>query len=206
MRNFPFIILHSAFIMGKLTVLIGGARSGKSTYAEKMAVANGGSVLYIATAQALDAEMADRIEKHRQQRPENWHTLEIPRDVAKRLADNTPQADLILLDCLTMLVSNLVLTATNEDFEPDEARAAEAVDAEIEALLHTIQSGRADWIVVTNEVGMGLVPPYPLGRVYRDLLGWANHKIVAAADESYLLVAGMLLPLHRLAISINAER
>ncbi len=190
--------------MGKLTVLIGGARSGKSTYAEKLAAARGTEILYIATAQALDPEMADRIEKHRQQRPQSWHTLEIAHGVTETLKANPTPADLILLDCLTMLISNLVLTATDEDFEPNEARAAEVVDGEIEALLGAIQTSRADWIIVTNEVGMGLVPPYPLGRVYRDLLGWANRKVAAAADEVYLLVAGMVLPLHQLASSAQS--
>ncbi len=189
--------------MGKLTLLIGGARSGKSTYAEKMAAAHGGDVLYIATAQALDPEMADRIEKHRQQRPESWHTLEIPQGVADALQERAPETNVILLDCLTMLVSNLVMTATDEDFEPDETRAAAIVDSEIETLLAAIEASPADWIIVTNEVGMGLVPPYPLGRVYRDLLGWANRKVAASADKIYLLIAGMLLPLHQLAIPTN---
>jgi adenosylcobinamide kinase / adenosylcobinamide-phosphate guanylyltransferase len=208
--NAEQIILHSAliihhwYLMGKLTLIIGGARSGKSTYAEKLAAARGAEILYIATAQALDPEMADRIKKHRQQRPASWHTLEIPHGVANALRENGYDADLVLLDCLTMLVSNLVLTATDEEFEPDEARSAEIVDTEIEALLNTIQASRADWIMVTNEVGMGLVPPYPLGRVYRDLLGWANRKVAAAADEVYLLISGMVLPLHQLAVSAQA--
>ncbi len=184
--------------MGKLTFLIGGARSGKSACAEKMAVQHGGQVLYIATAQALDPEMADRIEKHKGQRPGHWQTLELPKDVSVSLKEQPLLANLVLLDCLTMLVSNLVLTATNEDFEPDEARATEIVDAEIESLLALIQEGKSDWIIVSNEVGMGLVPPNPLGRVYRDLLGWTNRKIAEAADEVYFLVAGMLLPLHEM--------
>ncbi len=186
--------------MGKLTFLIGGARSGKSTYAEKMAIQHDGQVLYIATAQALDPEMADRIEKHKDQRPGHWQTLELSKDVSASLKEQPLLADLVLLDCLTMLVSNLVLTATNEDFEPDETRATEIVNAEIESLLALIQEGEADWIVVSNEVGMGLVPPYPLGRVYRDLLGWTNRKVADVADEVYLLVAGKLLPLHEIGV------
>ena len=195
--------------MGKLTLILGGARSGKSTCAEKLAHARGGRVFYIATAQALDPEMADRIEKHREQRPDSWHTLEIPHGVARALknqVDPLVPVDLILLDCLTMLVSNLVLTVTDEDFEPDEARASEVVDAEIEALLAIIHQSKGDWIMVSNEVGMGLVPPYPLGRVYRDQLGWANRKVAAAANEVYLLVAGMMLPLHKLGISLESRQ
>ncbi|MBM3144125.1 MAG: bifunctional adenosylcobinamide kinase/adenosylcobinamide-phosphate guanylyltransferase [Chloroflexi bacterium] len=190
--------------MGKLTLLIGGARSGKSTCAEKLASERGNDILYIATAQALDPEMAARIEKHKGRRPQNWRALEIPHGIADALRDNTPPADLILLDCLTMLVSNLVLTVTDEEFEPDKGRAEEIVADEIESLLAIIKKSRVDWIIVSNEVGMGLVPAYPLGRVYRDLLGWANRKVAAAADEVYLLVAGLMLPLHQLASSSHS--
>jgi len=186
--------------MGKLILLLGGARSGKSTCAEQMAEKHGGRVLYVATAQALDPEMVHRIEKHKAQRPHSWQTLEIPQGVAAVLKDKIAQAETVLLDCLTMLVSNLVLTVTDEESEPDETRATKIVNAEIESLLTLIRENEADWIIVSNEVGMGLVPPYPLGRVYRDLLGWTNRKVAEVADEVYLLVAGMLLPLHELAI------
>ena len=189
--------------MGKLTLILGGARSGKSTYAEKLAAQSGGRVLYIATAQALDPEMADRIEKHKEQRPDSWQTMEIPHGVADVLKERQTQADLVLLDCLTMLISNLILTVTDEEFEPDEDRAVQVVDAEIEALVAFINQSDAEWIVVSNEVGMGLVPPYRLGRVYVDLLGLTNRKVASAADEVYLLVAGMLLPLHEVGISIE---
>ncbi|MBC8507671.1 MAG: bifunctional adenosylcobinamide kinase/adenosylcobinamide-phosphate guanylyltransferase [Anaerolineales bacterium] len=189
--------------MGKLTFLIGGARSGKSTYAEKMASKHGGRVLYIATAQALDPEMAERIEKHKEQRPESWQTREIPYDIAAAIQDELGQTDIVLLDCLTMLVSNLILTVTDKEFEPDETRAAKIVDEEIKAMLDVFHQSDTDWIIVSNEVGMGLVPPYPLGRVYRDLLGWTNRKVAEAADEVLLLVAGMMLPLHELGISFE---
>ncbi len=190
--------------MGKLTFLIGGARSGKSTYAEKMATQLGGRVLYIATAQGLDVEMAERIEKHKEQRPESWGTLEIPHGIAAEVKSEIKQIDTVLLDCLTMLINNLIMTVTDEDFEPDEARASEIIDIEIESLLQMIRNNEANWIIVSNEVGMGLVPPYPLGRVYRDLLGWTNRKVASASDEVYLLVAGMMLPLHQLASSTQS--
>ncbi len=191
--------------MGKLTLVLGGARSGKSTYAEKMAQERGGRVLYIATAQALDPEMADRIQKHKEQRLESWQTLELLHGVGDALREKIAEFDLVLLDCLTMLISNLVLTVTDENYEPNEAQAGEIVDAEIEALLALIRENQAEWILVSNEVGMGLVPPYPLGRVYRDLLGWTNRKVAAAADEVYLLVAGMMLPLHELGVSLDSD-
>ena len=190
--------------MAKLTFLIGGARSGKSTYAEKLAARHGGRVLYIATAQGLDDEMAMRIIKHQEQRPESWATLELPHGIAAAVKSTIGQFDSVLIDCLTMLVTNLIMTVTDEDFEPDESRAASIVDAEIEGLLALIQHSENHWIIVSNEVGMGLVPPYPLGRVYRDLLGWTNRKIASVSDEVYLLVAGMLLPLHQLAYSAHS--
>ena len=178
--------------MGRLTFILGGARSGKSTYAERLARQQSGRVLYIATAQALDEEMAGRIRQHRSQRPPNWQTLEAPSGVAAALQSLPgPQPDLVLLDCLTLLVSNLLLQACPADGEPDAQTAEVPVRAEIESLLAAIQSSPADWIVVSNEVGMGLVPPYPLGRIYRDLLGWANQQMAATADEVLLMVAGL---------------
>jgi adenosylcobinamide kinase/adenosylcobinamide-phosphate guanylyltransferase len=104
----------------------------------------------------------------------------------------------VLLDCLTLLVSNLLLLEGDID-QPDMARAdgfAHRLEAEIQALLEAIRGSRADWIVVSNEVGMGLVPPYPSGRLYRDLLGYANQRLAAQADEVYWMVAGIPVPIH----------
>jgi len=105
-----------------------------------------------------------------------------------------------------MLVSNVIMTITDDDFEPDEVQAGEVVAAELDALLETIQNSEAEWILVSNEVGMGLVPPYPLGRVYRDLLGWVNQRVAAVATEVYFLVAGMALPLHEFALLRDSLR
>ena len=177
--------------MGKLTFILGGARSGKSRYAMQLAREHPGPVTYLATAQALDPEMGTRIARHRQDRPASWQTLEIPTQVAAHLQKQPPEGGLILLDCLTMLVSNLLLEAAGSEDQPDETRATRAIDAEVEALLGVIRSSPADWIVVSNEVGMGLVPPYPLGRLYRDLLGWANQRFAAEASEFFFMVAGI---------------
>ncbi|MDI6694976.1 MAG: bifunctional adenosylcobinamide kinase/adenosylcobinamide-phosphate guanylyltransferase [Anaerolineales bacterium] len=175
----------------KLTLILGGARSGKSTFAEGLASRSGEEVVYIATAQALDEEMAQRIATHQQKRPQSWQTLEIPLNVGQRLLDNPPQADVIVLDCLTLLVSNALLTAAPDVDQPDERAAQAQVTAEIEALEAAIQSIPAAWIVVSNEVGMGLVPPYPLGRIYRDLLGWANQRLARRADCVIFMLAGL---------------
>lgn len=175
----------------KLTLILGGARSGKSTFAEGLASRSGEEVMYIATAQALDDEMSQRIAAHQQKRPQSWQTLEIPLNVGQRLLDNPPQADVIVLDCLTLLVSNALLTAAPDVDQPDERAAQAQVTAEIEALEAAIQSIPAAWIVVSNEVGMGLVPPYPLGRIYRDLLGWANQRLARLAGRVIFMLAGL---------------
>lgn len=177
--------------MGRLTLILGGARSGKSTYAEKLAARHGGRVAYIATAQALDEEMQGRIAIHRQNRPNNWETLEISSRVGQTLAKSPPQAAVILLDCLTLLVANRLLEVVPDLDQPDEAAAMDQVQKEIDELLAEIQSSPADWIVVSNEVGLGLVPPYPLGRMYRDLLGWANQRLARRANRVVFMIAGM---------------
>ena len=177
--------------MGKLTLILGGARSGKSTYAERLAERNSGRVAYIATAQALDEEMEERIAIHRQKRPDSWQTFEIPAGVGRALLKDPPKTEVILLDCLTLLVTNRLLEAAPDVDQPDEAAATDLVKGEIDDLLSAIQSSPAEWIVVSNEVGLGLVPPYPLGRIYRDLLGWANQRLAHAADKVVFMIAGV---------------
>lgn len=184
--------------MPKLTFILGGARGGKSTYAEQLAKQHPGKVLYIATAQALDSEMENRIEKHKRQRPDTWQSLEIPLDVGRQVTAHLPEEGLVLLDCLTMLTANVVLESCGDIDNPEEKPASEAVMKEIDQLLITVKNSACDWIIVSNEVGMGVVPPYPTGRLYRDLLGWANRKVATVADEVFLLVAGMVLPIHEL--------
>jgi len=180
--------------MGKLTLILGGARSGKSSYAEHLAMQQSGQILYIATAQPLDDEMAERIANHQQRRPANWQTLEIPSAVGAFLLASSQPADVILLDCLTLLVSNLLLeisSGTGADLAVDEDAAATLVEAEITNLLEAVRAIPAEWIVVSNEVGLGLVPPYPLGRVYRDLLGRANQRLASRADQVIFMIAGI---------------
>ena len=182
--------------MGRLTLILGGARSGKSTHAQRLAGQHGGRVVYLATATAGDAEMKSRIEKHQQDRPAAWMTREIPVGIADALANQPVQADVVILDCLTLLVSNVMLNGVTDFDHPDESAAAERVETEISSLLSTIQTSPVYWIIVSNEVGLGLVPPYPLGRIYRDLLGRANQQLAACADEVYWLVAGIPVPIH----------
>jgi adenosylcobinamide kinase/adenosylcobinamide-phosphate guanylyltransferase len=188
--------------MGKLTLFLGGARSGKSTQAEKLAAQRGERVLYVATALPFDDEMRLRIENHRKTRPDTWKTIEAPTGIAEALQGAIQSVDVVLLDCLTLLVNNLFMALSGDPDHPDQGQYSEALHREIDTILATIESSTAEWIIVSNEVGFGLVPPYPLGRVYRDLLGWANQRIAVQADEIYLMVAGMAIPLHQVALKL----
>jgi adenosylcobinamide kinase/adenosylcobinamide-phosphate guanylyltransferase len=166
----------------RLTLVLGGARSGKSTFAERLA-AKSTRVTYLATAQAFDDEMRARIAKHQADRPAHWLTAECPYQPSAALREQAAQTDCFLLDCLTLLVSNLLLT--------HEADPVPAVETEINALLAAYRDSDASLILVSNEVGLGLVPDNALGRQYRDLLGRVNQRIAAQADVVYFLVAGL---------------
>ncbi len=170
-----------------LTLILGGARSGKSDYAEKLAAQMGRHVLYIATAEIGDDEMAQRVAAHRQARPADWQTLESPRHVGAVLAEIESAPEALLLDCLTLLTSNILLAMENEPQPAIEA----AVQAELDAILTAQARLDAPLIVVSNEVGLGLVPPYPLGRIYRDVLGRANQYLAARAQRVIFMVAGL---------------
>jgi adenosylcobinamide kinase/adenosylcobinamide-phosphate guanylyltransferase len=204
--------------MGKLTLILGGARSGKSIFAEQRAKELGGeSVLYVATSETKDEEMQQRVEKHRSERPSAWGTLEAPRNVAQALrqAHTVPvsyredtalrqersAAKVILLDCVTFLVANHLLEAAGPEGDPFADPSADPFDAqieaevvaEVEALVAYVQETDVEMLVVSNEVGLGVVPPYELGRAYRDILGRANQILARHADEVQLLVAGIPL-------------
>lgn len=147
----------------------------------------GQHVLYIATAEARDGEMAARIEAHRLARPAEWQTLEAPHNVGAALAAIDTHPDVLLLDCLTLLVSNIMMA---KEAEP-EATLEAVVQAEIEAIIAARTQLNVPMIIVSNEVGLGLVPSYPMGRVYRDVLGRANQNLAALADRVLFMVAGL---------------
>lgn len=176
--------------MGELTLILGGARSGKSSYAEQMAREAEQPVLFIATAQALDDEMRARIQKHRAARAPEWRTLEAPINAGAvlRAQSSGPPDEVVILDCITLLVSNVLLALP--EGAPSE-RMMQSVQAEIESLLEARAGLGGRWLMVSNEVGLGVVPPYPLGRMYRDALGWANQRLARAADRVILMVAGI---------------
>ena len=183
-----------------LTLILGGARGGKSAFAQALAARRSERVTFLATAEAGDEEMRARIEQHRVSRPGHWLTIESPSCVAEAASKAARQSEVILLDCLALLVSNLLL-AEGEDYAAAEAR----VDRELADLLAAYQAGAASLIVVSNEVGMGVVPAYPLGRVYRDLLGRANAQLARAADEVYVMVAGLAMEIKASGIAIAWE-
>ncbi|BDP40086.1 adenosylcobinamide kinase/adenosylcobinamide phosphate guanyltransferase [Deinococcus aetherius] len=162
-----------------IVFVTGGARSGKSTFAERRAAASGETVTYLATAQAFDAEMEDRINRHRADRPAGWLTVEEPLDVPAALrAASTPT---VLLDCLSLWVSNLLLADLDDD----------AILARAGALLAAARARGGLTVLVTNEVGFGIVPDNALARRFRDVLGWVNQRAAAASDEAWLLVSGL---------------
>jgi adenosylcobinamide kinase/adenosylcobinamide-phosphate guanylyltransferase len=175
--------------MGKrLIFLLGGARSGKSAYAENWARERGGQVLFVATAQVFDDEMHERIAAHRAARPAEWKTLEAPLNVGAAIQAQGDVYDTVIVDCLTLLASNALLKLPEDC---TQAQADAGVLTEVAALLNAYHQSPAVWLIVSNEVGMGIVPPYRLGRLYRDALGRANQRIARQADETLLLVAGL---------------
>jgi adenosylcobinamide kinase/adenosylcobinamide-phosphate guanylyltransferase len=173
----------------KIILLLGGARSGKSTYAQELAGLTGGRVLFCATAEALDGEMQSRIEKHRRSRPPGWDTLEASRDIGRALGQRASQYHAVIIDCITILVANVM--GDGADMEKAEI----AVNTEILSLGELLKRRQSNYILVSNEAGSGLVPDNRLGRVYRDELGKANQRLAAISDEVYLLTAGLPLKL-----------
>ena len=170
-----------------LTVLTGGARSGKSAAAVAAAEASGAPVTFIATAEPGDDEMAERIARHRARRPARWTTLEAPQNLM-RAVEKVDPADTIIVDCLAIWATNRML---------GEPRPSDAdIEAEAARLARRLARRPGLSLVVTNEVGSGVVPPTPLGRDFRDLLGLVNQAVVRAAGSAYLVVAGRLLLLN----------
>ena len=175
-------------------LITGGARSGKSHYAQKLALRSGKEVLFVATAVAGDEEMRQRIEKHQKGRPDSWRTLEAPADVGSQILRNIGNAGTVIVDCIALLVSNALGKYSDEAGEHIDVPLVEKeVFREITMLVEAIEHTDADFIVVTNEVGTGLVPVNRMGRLYRDLLGLANQLLAQGMDEVYLMVSGLPL-------------
>jgi adenosylcobinamide kinase/adenosylcobinamide-phosphate guanylyltransferase len=163
-------------VAARLTLVLGGARSGKSRYAERLIAVSSPPWIYVATAQALDAEMTERIAAHRARRGGGWTTIEAPCDVAVTLSTHATAP--MLVDCLTLWLSNVMLADAN-------------VDAKIGALERALMRRAAPTVLVANEVGFGIVPDNELARRFRDQQGLLNQRIAALADRVVLMVAGL---------------
>lgn len=178
--------------MAYLTFILGGARSGKSRYAHEIAekAAGGAPVLFIATAQRSDSEMEARIDRHRQDRPAHWQTIEEPLAAARVLRE-TPTAGVVVIDCLTLFITNHLLAGGDPAHCEAETWNELAPEAAVQELLAAVRDSIGHIIIISNEVGLGLVPATPLGRAFRDIAGRANQQVAAAADSVLFMVAGL---------------
>ena len=180
--------------MSNIVLVTGGARSGKSNFAELLCREQNNSTAYIATSVAFDDEMKDRIKKHQDSRPKEWKTYEIYKDIYSIVEDLDKNHDTVILDCLTLMINNLMFTygidvdkATTEEVNEIE----EYIKDQVEKLLKAVKKTDLYFLIVTNELGMGIVPENKLSRIYRDFVGRANQLIAKYSDEVYFVVSGI---------------
>lgn len=197
-----------ALSSAQIVLVLGGARSGKSAFAERLVLRSGKSVAYIATATAGDEDMRERIKRHQAARPAHWYTIEEPLDLVHALRQASLHGDVIVLDCITLWLSNwLCMQGDEQGWGEDLSlhasemnRYVESVVAEIDAVLR-VAAGldqHKTLVVVSNEVGLGVVPTYASGRLYRDALGRINQCLASVATHVYLMVAGLGVDIKRL--------
>jgi adenosylcobinamide kinase/adenosylcobinamide-phosphate guanylyltransferase len=180
--------------MSKSILIIGGARSGKSYFAQQLALKSAQPVLFVATAEAGDEEMRQRIEEHRKARPATWNTLEVATHVGNNLRQKISKAQTVIVDCITLLVNNVFNQYCDPaDEQIDVSLIEQKVMVEINELVGCIKQSDASFIIVTNEIGLGLVPANRMSRLYRDLIGKINQMLAHTADEVYLMSAGIPL-------------
>ncbi|MCB2293300.1 bifunctional adenosylcobinamide kinase/adenosylcobinamide-phosphate guanylyltransferase [Clostridium algoriphilum] len=181
--------------MRNIVLITGGARSGKSSYAEKLAKETRGEVLYIATSIPFDDEMKDRVKKHKERRPDNWSTYEGYKNLKQVFYNTKIHFDLILLDCITIMVTNLMFDRAGDNFDDLNNQAIDKMELEIlqevEAFLDEAEKSLKTVILVTNEIGSGIVPEYKMSRVFRDIAGRVNQYIASRAEEVYMVVCGI---------------
>jgi adenosylcobinamide kinase/adenosylcobinamide-phosphate guanylyltransferase len=209
-----------------LTLVLGGARSGKSSFAERLAkqlaAPHGDRVTYLATSETHDEEMAARVARHRAARPSTWTTVECPMAVPAAVREHAAGTGVFLLDCVTFWVTNLLVAAgafggskpPDEGFNYDdsllsaeqERAAARRVQGGVDDLLAALAETGATLIAVSNEVGLSVVPEYPLARLYRDELGRANQHLAGVAGRVYFLVAGLALDVKALAVDPFSQK
>ena len=194
-------------VLSQIILILGGARSGKSSFAEKIAVELGGEdVVYLATAQALDEEMEDRIKHHKRQRPQSWETIEKPIEVSNVIAD-IAEKKTVLMDCLTLFISNKILKNNNLEDEGSNLKEKFNIEKniieEIENIINTARKREINLIIVSNEVGQGIVPNNELSRLFRDIAGRANQYTADKADRVFITIAGYPIDLKE--VSINQQ-
>lgn len=185
--------------MGKIIYVTGGARSGKSTTAEEIVLNSGKDKIYIATSIAFDEEMKERIRLHKIQRGESWITIEAYKELDKKIKKYSQEKKIILLDCLTNFISNNMIIDVERDWEKISQIEVKEIEKEIEReivkILEVAKNSQLDIVIVSNEIGMGVVPPSYLGRYFRDICGRMNQLVASSADEAYLIVSGLKIKL-----------
>lgn len=180
--------------MSKIILVTGGARSGKSDFAESLCKKQNNSTAYIATSVAFDDEMKSRIKKHKQSRPDNWETYEIYRDIYTIIEDISKNHNTVILDCITLMVNNLMFMS---DIDIEKASSEEIdkledyIKEQIYKLIEEVKKTDLYFVMVTNEIGLGVVPSYKLGRIYCDIAGRINQILGKLSDEVYFTLCGI---------------
>ena len=190
----------------KSTIILcsGGARSGKSEFAEQLALSLKGRKAYVATGQAFDDEMKDRIKKHQLRRGKEWITFEIPLHLHKNWEQIKNVSDVILIDCLTMFTSNHVFAHGDINTQEDSNRIESIILEELRLLLQDINNSNDKIVIfVTNEIGLGIVPENKLARYFRDITGRVNREVASAANKMYLTISGVTIELKSQEVHIN---
>lgn len=190
----------------KTTIILcsGGARSGKSEFAEQLALSLKGRKAYVATGQAFDDEMKDRIKKHQLRRGKEWITFEIPLHLHENWEHIKNVSDVILIDCLTMFTSNHVFAHGDINTQEDANRIESIILKELRLLLQEINNSNDKTVIfVTNEIGLGIVPENKLARYFRDITGRVNREVASAANKMYLTISGVTIELKSQEVHIN---
>lgn len=183
-------------LTGTITLVLGGVRSGKSRFAQELATTLGGDdVLFVATAESRDDEMTRRIDHHRRSRSAEWQTLEHPLGPGAAIAEVSNLPSVVLVDCLTLLVSNVMCHCepTDDGVSQDPGILEARVLSEVDALIDVAAKQNTHLLIVSGEVGSGIVPDHAMGRMFRDLLGLANQRIAASATATYWMLAGLAI-------------
>lgn len=190
----------------KSTIILcsGGARSGKSEFAEQLALSLKGRKAYVATGQAFDDEMKDRIKKHQLRRGKEWISFEIPLHLHKNWEQIKNVSDVILIDCLTMFTSNHVFAHGDINTQEESNRIESIILEELRLLLQDINNSNDKTVIfVTNEIGLGIVPENKLARYFRDITGRVNREVASAANKMYLTISGVTIELKSQEVHIN---